>query len=223
MEQPPKYPSLPWPDVVDRVAQGTYRLDTDQASGTGFLLTIGTGPQSHVALLATAWHVVSDGAGGSLAVRDQHGHTVVKSDGRNICAVQVGKGFDSAVVVIESPEPIFRQEQLLPSMPHDMQLARGSEVGWLGFPGIVDPELCFFHGHIAGFMTDPPVYLVDGVAINGVSGGPVFDDRCHLVGLVSAYLPNKVDDATTLPGVSWMVPLNFILAWVHSNLKPRVL
>jgi hypothetical protein len=31
----------------------------------------------------------------------------------------------------------------------------------------------------------PPVYLVDGVAINGVSGGPVFDDRCHLVGLVS--------------------------------------
>jgi hypothetical protein len=49
-------------------------------------------------------------------------------------------------------------------------------------------------------LRKPPVYLVDGVAINGVSGGPVFDDRCHLAGLVSAYLPNRVAPNTTLPG-----------------------
>lgn len=223
MVQLPKYSSLPWPDVVDRIAQATYRLDTDQASGSGFLISIGSSQKSHVALLATAWHVVSDGAGSSLVVSDQHGCPVVKSDGKNIWAMQIGDGLDSAVVVIESPDPIFKQEQLLPSMPHDMQLARGSEIGWLGFPGIVEPELCFFHGHISGFLTDPPVYLVDGVAINGVSGGPVFDDRTHLVGLVSAYLPNRVDESTTLPGISWMVPLNFIMAWVQANLKPRII
>src|SRR5829696_544452 len=36
---------------------------------------------------------------------------------------------------------------------------------------MTEPEMCFFHGHVAGYLNDPPDYLVDGVAVNGVSRG----------------------------------------------------
>jgi hypothetical protein len=49
------------------------------------------------------------------------------------------------------------------------------------------------------------VYLVDGVAINGVSGGPAFyikDGReIRVMGVVSAYAPNRAT-GETLPGLS---------------------
>lgn len=99
------------------------------------------------------------------------------------------------------PESVFEPHDLLPLFPHDFILARGTEVGWPGFPGFVNPQICFFHGYVSGHLDAPPTYLVDGVAINGVSGGPVFDDRGQAVGIVSAYLPNRVDPATTLPGL----------------------
>jgi hypothetical protein len=46
-------------------------------------------------------------------------------------------------------------------------------------------------------------YFVDGVAINGVSGGPTFainqDNKVQIIGLVSAYVPNRATGAQ-LPG-----------------------
>lgn len=190
--------------------------------GTGFLLSVGKGSNAYTALLATAWHVVEDAVTGtSLRISNHDGKEVVRSQGGNMAVIEVGEKLDSAIVAIISDHEIFPQELLLPLLPADVQLRPGTDVGWMGYPGIVEPQLCFFHGHIAGMLTEPPVYLVDGVAINGVSGGPVFDDRCHLVGLVSAYLPNRIRPDTTLPGVSWMVPINFIYAWITAHLKPR--
>jgi len=48
-------------------------------------------------------------------------------------------------------------------------------------------------------------YFVDGVAINGVSGGPTFqinreDNKVRIIGLVSAYVPNRAAGAQ-LPGL----------------------
>jgi hypothetical protein len=63
--------------------------------------------------------------------------------------------------------------------------------------------LCFFTGSISAFLRSEDCYLIDGVAINGVSGGPVFADDKELpeiIGTVSAYMPNRVGDAT-LPGL----------------------
>jgi hypothetical protein len=49
----------------------------------------------------------------------------------------------------------------------------------------------------------PSAYLVDGVAINGVSGGPAFHLGEHfpiIIGVVSAYIANRVT-GETLPGM----------------------
>ncbi|HXH92261.1 MAG TPA: serine protease [Thermoanaerobaculia bacterium] len=217
-----KFPSRPWFEVAEHVGKSTFRLYTDEAMGTGFLLMLGKGSDTHVAVLATAWHVVKDAIGGtSLRICDRDGKEVVRSRKGNIAVMEIGNGLDSAIVVIQSPNQIFHEGALLPLLPVAVQLKTGAEIAWMGYPGIVEPEICFFQGYISGTLKNPPVYLVDGVAINGVSGGPVFDDRCHLVGLVSAYLPNRVGPETTLPGVSWVVPINFIYAWITAHLNPR--
>jgi hypothetical protein len=216
-----KYPRLRRYEVAERVAKATFRVYTSRSMGTAFLLMLGKGKDGgYSAVLATAWHVVEDVVRGTtLRVCDQFGKEIARSQDRNITVIQIGKGLDSAVVVITSKDEIFSQDLLLPLVPFDAQLRVGTEIGWMGYPGIVEPELCFFQGHVAGSLKNPYGYLVDGVAINGVSGGPVFDDRCQLAGLVSAYLPNRIDLDTTLPGVSWMVPLNYIFIWAQKTLK----
>jgi hypothetical protein len=218
----PQFPSMPWHEAAEKVGKATYRLYTGTSMGTGFLISVGKTPQSFMAILVTAWHVVQDAVDGTaLRICDSNGNEVTRSSGTNMEVLQIGERLDSAIIIIESDREVFSQNLLLPILPKEVQLKTGAEVSWMGYPGIVEPELCYFHGYISGMLTDPPVYLVDGVAINGVSGGPVFDDRCHIVGFVSAYLPNQLDDTTTLPGVSWMVPINFIFSWIRANIKPR--
>lgn len=220
--EPNRFPSMPWFEAAERVGKATFRLYTKESMGTGFLISVGKSPNSFMATLATAWHVIEDATKGtSLRICDSEGKEIVRSSGGNIMVSEVGEGLDSAIIIIQSEVELFPQELLLPILPIEVQLRTGTEISWMGYPGIVEPELCYFHGYISGMLKKPPVYLVDGVVVNGVSGGPVFDDRCHIVGFVSAYLPNRINASTTLPGVSWMVPINFILNWLHYNLKPR--
>jgi hypothetical protein len=107
-------------------------------------------------------------------------------------------------------------------MPLETMLPRGAEVGWLGFPGLVYPELCFFRGVVSGYSERPPIYLIDGVAINGVSGGPAFDRTGLLAGFVSAYVPNQVSGDLTLPGLMILTPLNLVRLWMQEILGATV-
>ena len=79
----------------------------------------------------------------------------------------------------------------------------GVEVGWTGFSSVAYPELCFFRGAISAYLENDACYLIDGVAINGVSGGPVFGEHIEavekitkktlkIIGNASAYLPNRI-------------------------------
>jgi hypothetical protein len=80
-----------------------------------------------------------------------------------------------------------------------------NEIGWVGFPALSPTDLCFFSGRISAYIEAQRAYLVDGVAINGVSGGPAFwpaeKDAPHVIGVVSAYAPNRAQ-GETLPGLS---------------------
>jgi len=105
----------------------------------------------------------------------------------------------------------------------ESQMPRGTEIGILGFPGIVDSEFCFFKGTISGYLSNPPTYLIDAVGINGVSGGPALENRAQIVGLVSSYIPNRVNDYTTLPGLLTLIPIGLIRYWMESKMKARVL
>jgi hypothetical protein len=101
-------------------------------------------------------------------------------------------------------------ENSLPLIEAGFFLKPGVEIGWLGFPAIPSAELCFFSGRISAFLSGHSSYLVDGVAINGVSGGPVFRsivDGAELVGLVSAYIPNRAT-GDALPGLSVILDVN---------------
>jgi hypothetical protein len=57
---------------------------------------------------------------------------------------------------------------------------------------------------VSAWVQEMSAYFVDGVAINGVSGGPAFasygDDTLEIIGVVSAYIPNRVT-GETLPGL----------------------
>ena len=77
---------------------------------------------------------------------------------------------DSAVILLFQTE-LKLPDIPIPLLPANITLPIGSEVGWLGFPGIDAQTLCFFSGNISA--RKPAAYLIDGVAINGVSGGPV--------------------------------------------------
>ena len=80
----------------------------------------------------------------------------------------------------------------------------GVEIGWLGYPAIPQAGLCFFSGRISAFRTEDSTYFVDGVAINGVSGGPAFSlakSDPVLVGVVTAYIPNLAT-GNILPGMA---------------------
>ena len=114
--------------------------------------------------------------------------------------------YDTAIIEVKTRRKILAQEDLLPLQDSDEPLLRGTEIGVVGFPGIVKDEFCFFKGDISGYLDKPPTYLVDGVVVSGVSGGPAFDAHGHIVGFVSTYIPNQVNRYTTLPGVSTLVP-----------------
>ena len=80
----------------------------------------------------------------------------------------------------------------------------GVQVAWAGYPVIAHPNLYLFTGTIAAFISHDDSYLIDGVAINGVSGGPVFTDlpgdQPEVLGTISAYMPNR-QLGDTLPGM----------------------
>jgi len=63
----------------------------------------------------------------------------------------------------------------------------------------------FFSGHISCYRENEDDYLVDGNAINGVSGGPAFyvdskTSETKICGVVTAYIPNRAT-GEALPGL----------------------
>jgi hypothetical protein len=110
---------------------------------------------------------------------------------------------DSAVLLfnkVELPLP----ENLIPLLPTSTPLSIGLEVGWLGFPAIESFTLCFFSGIISARQDFRKAYLIDGVAIQGVSGGPVLystgTEGIQFIGTVNAYKANRVT-GEALPGL----------------------
>jgi hypothetical protein len=88
-----------------------------------------------------------------------------------------------------------------------MFLKVGNEIGWLGFAEGIAASLCFFSGKVSAWFNAQSAYLVDGVTINGVSGGPGFhlvdveDNPVRVMGVVSAYIANRAT-GEVLPGLS---------------------
>jgi hypothetical protein len=191
-----------WSECQNKVLPFVFLIETPDGSGSGVFYAYNR-DKSMIAI-ATAAHVIEHAEDWKLPIKLRQ-HTTGKSrflkDSERV--VFLDRRRDSASIIIAN-DGFDLPETPLSMMAADKYMPIGSEVGWLGYPGIAQPHLCFFTGPISSFIQGEDSYLIDGVAINGVSGGPVFaclqEDNPKLLGTVSAYMLNRVR-GEALPGL----------------------
>lgn len=193
---------IPWHKVFEIVQPHIVRIITPDGSGSGFLVS--HSQNSNFCAVATAAHVVSRAHYWEQPIRLVHADS-----GKSIMLHHHERGIypdekkDTAAILFDKGE-LSLPKQPLDLAPEGKWLKIGNEIGWLGFPAISPKNLCFFSGRISQIIVDEHAYLVDGVVINGVSGGPSLfngENKVVLMGVVSAYIANRAT-GETLPGLS---------------------
>jgi len=192
-----------WNAIVDRVTPYVVKIETPSGHGTGFLCLYND-TQEYCGI-ATAWHVVSHADEWQQPIRLRHfpsNTTVFLKETERLIFREPTT--DSAVIVFATGT-LTLPPILIPLLPTTVPLAIGADVGWLGFPAIAAFDLCFFSGTISARQEWRHAYLIDGVAINGVRGGPVVysteTEGVQIVGTISAYVSNTAT-GDVLPGLS---------------------
>jgi hypothetical protein len=193
---------MAWFTAYEKVQPYVVRIETMAGFGTGFLFAYNKG--SSVAAIATASHVIVTAVDWKQAIKIWHPASkktvYLEHDNR---AAWLDRKHDAATILVTANLFKFPSD-VLPLVPEDKVKKIGVEVAWVGFPHLEKSKICFFSGSISAHVSAGDSYLIDGVAINGVSGGPVFDDMGkeppQLVGVVSAYLANR-QWSESLPGL----------------------
>jgi hypothetical protein len=192
-----------WNQIVDKVAPYIVKIDTPVGSGTGFITLCNE--NKNIYGIATAAHVVNYAEQWQQPIRIHFqtlAETILLKENDRIIFIDLAK--DSAVIIFQKND-LKLPEVFVPLLPVSTRLSIGIEVGWLGFPAIAPYTLCFFSGSISAPQEIRNAYLIDGVAINGVSGGPVLysteSEGVQIVGSITAYQANR-QSGDTLPGLS---------------------
>jgi hypothetical protein len=192
---------LEWQNAIQIIKPLVVKIETPQGWGTGFLLSYST--SGNLCAVATAAHVISKSYHWEQPIKVTHyesGQTVMLHEADR--AIYLDEAKDTAAIVFGKRDMPF-PARTLPLRPEGRILKIGNEIGWIGFPVIAPRNLCFFSGRASSWLEKQNAYLVDGVAINGVSGGPSFfvsGKRMSVIGVVSAYRPNRAT-GETLPGL----------------------
>jgi len=216
----------PWATAASQVSKVLFRVEAGDNGGSAFAVTLGSagGSPPFGLLLATAFHVL-DGVSqddDDIAIFSADGSVELNNSDSDVFLFRLGPAkYDTGLIMVKTSDPVLGEDELLPILQHEFVPAQGGELAWMGFPSIAWPNPCLFKGVVSGKMPDSEAYLIDGVAINGVSGGPAFNREGTIFGLVSAYIPNRVDALTTLPGLMLMVPTMFIDYWVENVLGAK--
>ncbi len=179
---------LDWYQAVELVSPHVVKISTPRGSGTGFLLYMGS--NTPICAIATAAHVIEQAHYWEEHIRLEHENSgksaIIRHNQR---AIFIDDDRDTAVIMINKDLLPFPKDTL-PLAPQGKVLKAGNEIGWVGYPAVSHANLCFFGGRISAWALQRKAYLVDGVAINGVSGGPAFnikEDHVVIIGVVSAY------------------------------------
>lgn len=186
-----------WSDAVKQIKPYVFKIRTPRGFGTGFLCTYTE--DKNLCAIATAAHVIDDSYLWEEPIRVVHYKsglvTFLREADR---AVWLDHDLDTAVIVFKRGK-LDLPDTTLPFILEKAHLSVGAEIGWVGFPAMSPSNLCFFSGRNSCWLGKSRAYLVDGVAINGVSGGPAFSVNTKIIGCVSAYLPNR---AGATPGLA---------------------
>lgn len=184
-----------WFSSIDDIRKSLFRIATPKGIGTGFHLFV----SENLCGIATAYHVLSHSYEWEDPIKLIHhesGSTrILRPDERYIYTLP---GKDLAFIICEKGE--LELPQPFDLIAEDMHVTQGVELGWCGFPAVAPIHLCFFTGHVSAWLPDEEAYLIDGVVINGVSGGPAFSKERQLCGVVQAYIPNRAA-GEALPGL----------------------
>ena len=193
---------MEWFEAVEKVAPYVVKIETPRGHGTGFLCLFNG--NRNLCGIATAFHVVEHADEWQEPIRLVHDGSPAPAfltEGERV--IFSNEGNDSAGILFP-PGKLHLPQDLIPLIPVDRFAKVGVEVGWLGYPSVAPQNLCFFTGNISATATN--AYFIDGVAINGVSGGPVFyrwGKDIFILGTISAYYPNVRGTGNTLPGLSF--------------------
>lgn len=197
-----------WHEAIADLRPSVFRISTPDGTGTGWLMS--RSKASKLTAIATAAHVIDHAHYWEEPIRLHHVGTgatrLLRPDDRSI---NIDYETDTAAILFNR-EDLDLPEITRPLIEKDHFLKPGVEIGWLGFPAVSSGDLCFFSGRISAYLEEKAMYLVDGVAINGVSGGPAFRllvDKPELIGVVSAYIANRAT-GEILPGVAVVRDVN---------------
>lgn len=181
--------------------EGDNAAPKPRGSGSGFAIAA----EGYV---ITSQHVVASASRVEVVTRSgTYKATVVKSDQSN----------DVAVLKVEARLPALA---IVPSKSARL----GATVGTVGFPNTTlqgfSPKLS--KGEIASLAGpgDDPRYFQISVAVQpGNSGGPLFDERGNVVGIVAAKLREEAARATSgsaPENVNYAIKSSFLLAFLES-------
>lgn len=207
---------IEWFDAVDIIKPHVVRISTPRGSGTGFLLA--QAKNRDFSAIATAAHVIDHAHYWEQPIRIEHaasGKTVLLRAQDRVIFIDEEK--DTAGILFDKdklPLPV----EPLPLTAEGKYLRLGNEVGWLGYPAVSPRNLCFFTGRVSHYDEAENTYLIDGVAINGVSGGPTFfqaGPAVRVIGIVSAYIANRAT-GETLPGVALVSGMRRFHDWLKT-------
>lgn len=184
---------MDWYKAAEAMERHIVRITTPQGSGTGFLVRR---TEDNVFGFATAAHVVRDAITWKQIITISHPATAVSHVLH--AAHRTGiihHSLDSAYIGTTLPDTIGNAlpEEPIEAVPSGRTVKIGVEVGWMGFPYLVDTNKpCFFSGHVSAFVKAR--YFIDGVAIPGVSGGPAFcyqgnAPKLMVLGSITQYNP----------------------------------
>lgn len=211
-----------WHAALQSVKPFIFRILTPSGHGTGFQILYAK--NKNFCAIATAYHVIEHEdeweetikiahlSSGKVATLKPSDRVIFKYPKNDLAFIVFNKG----LLPLEQKDPKLMDKNKI--------LKQGAEVAWCGFPSIAPVgELCFFAGYISCCLESEDAYLVDGVAINGVSGGPAFyipnnSDEVKFCGVISAYRPNRTR-GEALPGlciIQSVEPYHDDLVKIHS-------
>ena len=193
---------MAWDQAFGQVRPYVVRIETMGGLGTGFLF--GYNKAHSVAAFATAAHVIDTATEWKQPIKICHWvskKTLYLEEANRVAWLD--RTYDAATILIPAGT-LELPSEVLPLLAANKVKKIGVELGWVGFPALAPQKMCFFSGVVSAHIGATDTYLIDGVAINGVSGGPVFCEQKgsspELIGVVSAYMANR-RMGESLPGL----------------------
>ena len=207
---------MSWSTCYNNILPHVFRVCSAPCRGSGVF--IGFNDDRSLAAVATAAHAIRAADEGDLPItlrQHRSGKEVTLETAERV--IYEDQTRDSAVILFPA-EYLDLPEQVLSMPPQGKVHPIGSEVGWVGFPGILATAPCFFSGRISTYLPGERSYLIDLQRAKNIIGRLVFemlpDDTPRLLGIVCAYLFH-VEEGGTSTGLSLMADVSYF----HETIK----